>query len=380
MLNQLPDELISAIVTDLQHVDLKSLSLVSYRLRGVVLPFLFRSLKFNCPAEYGGQGAPLQQLQGLADSEPILSQVRELTLCGEEESIYACVGRKPTLEAYPFISYMLSLPFPNLRRISFTTLLLDGVFLQFLVNLATRRDTELDIIGCQLCVDTSPASTFKLRITTLTTERICTDEERDIIPQGTVYDIISASSCHLRRLSLASHFRDSIDWLLQTEFKSLRIFELDQWATVQYGIAPLSLSKLLRHLGSLEKLVLSSQLTLDPEALLEGASGPPLYDIIVASCQACHILLPNNVVTSLYCRPPVVDWQRDNNADHKRAIVPMIEEGLKQNRKPLHELRTTIPDQEGARTLASLASICSESLKSLDILTPLSVSQRLSWI
>jgi hypothetical protein len=177
MLNQLPDELISAIVTDLQHVDLKSLSLVSYRLRGVVLPFLFRSLKFNCPAEYGGQGAPLQQLQGLADSEPILSQVRELTLCGEEESIYACVGRKPTLEAYPFISYMLSLPFPNLRRISFATLLLDGVFLQFLVNLSTRKDTELDIIRCQLCVDTSPASAFELRITTLTTTCLTTDEE-----------------------------------------------------------------------------------------------------------------------------------------------------------------------------------------------------------
>jgi hypothetical protein len=316
MLDQLPDELISAILTDVQHVDFKSHSLVSYRLRGVVLPFLFRSLKFNCPAEYDGQGAPLPLL---VDSEPILSQVHELTLCGRQQLAPGCFGKEPTLEAYPILSYMLSLPFPNLRRLSLDTLPLDGTFLQFLVNLATKRDTKMDIIRCQLCVDTSPASTFELRITTLIALRRM-DEGMATIPQGTMYDIISASSCHLRRLSLDSEFLDPIDRLLQIKFKSLRIFELYQCPMIQYGITPLFLSKLLRHLGSLEKLVLSPRLILDPEALLEGASEPPLYDILDASCQACHILLPDNVVTALYCRPPDVRWE----PNHNRAIVPMI--------------------------------------------------------
>jgi hypothetical protein len=102
MLDQLPDELISAIVKDLKHVDLKSLSLVSYRLRGVILPFLFRSLKFNRPAEYDGQGAPLQ-LQDLVDSEHILFQVHELTLCGGQQLSSPCFGKEPTLAAYPVI-------------------------------------------------------------------------------------------------------------------------------------------------------------------------------------------------------------------------------------------------------------------------------------
>jgi hypothetical protein len=275
---------------------------------------------------------------------------------------------------------MLSLPFPNLRRISLATLPLDDIFLQFLVNLTTRRDTELDIIRCQLCVDTSSASAFDLRITTLSTTYPRTDEETAIIPQGTLSDIISASSCHLRCLSLDSEFLDPIDRLLQIKFKSLQIFKLyqNQLIPERKIIPPLTLSKLLRHLGSLDKLVLSPQLMLDPEALLEGASEPLLYDILDISCQACHILLPNNVVTALYCRCPFVDYHADDHADHNRAIVPMIEEGLKQNRKPLHEVMTTVPDQEEARTLTSLASICSESLKSLHIHPRLPVSQGLS--
>jgi hypothetical protein len=372
MLDQLPDELISAIVTDLQCVGLKSLSLVSHRLRGIVVPFLFRSLKFDWQAEKDdGQNAPLQ-LQDLAVSKPLLSQVHEVTLWGGAPWGPSCFGCKPTLAAYSVVSYLLSLPFSNLRRLSFATIPLYGSLLPLLFKLATRRDTELNMIRCQLCHDTSPASAFELRITTLTATgpRM---SERPLFPKGSLYHIISASSFHLRCLSLDSQFVDPIDRLLQIKFKALRIFQLYQDPLMPSRIAPLTLSKLLRHLGSLDKLALSPQLTLDPEALLEGASEPPLYDILDVSCQACRILLPDNVVTTLYCRPPDLRC----GLDHNRAIIPMIEEGLKQNKKPLHEFMTTVWDQEEARTLTSLASICSESLRSLHIHSRLPVSQRL---
>ena len=47
MLNQLPNETIGKLVANLLHVDLKRLSLVSYRIRAITLPFLFRSLVFS---------------------------------------------------------------------------------------------------------------------------------------------------------------------------------------------------------------------------------------------------------------------------------------------------------------------------------------------
>ena len=61
MLNQLSNETISKIVPNLLHVDLKRFFLVSYRIRAITVPFLFRSLVFICPEGYNGQKIPSPQ-------------------------------------------------------------------------------------------------------------------------------------------------------------------------------------------------------------------------------------------------------------------------------------------------------------------------------
>ena len=81
MLNQLPNETISNIVANLLHVDLKRLSLVSYRTRAITLPFLFRSLVFVCPEGYCGKKA-LLRLKGLAASNSVLPLVHRVTMSG----------------------------------------------------------------------------------------------------------------------------------------------------------------------------------------------------------------------------------------------------------------------------------------------------------
>ena len=81
MLNQLPNETISKIVANLLHVDLKRLSLVSYRIRAITLPFLFRSLVFICPEGYYGKKT-LLRLKGLATCNSVPPLVHRVTMYG----------------------------------------------------------------------------------------------------------------------------------------------------------------------------------------------------------------------------------------------------------------------------------------------------------
>jgi hypothetical protein len=96
---------------------------------------------------------------------------------------------------------LLLLQFPDLYRVSLADPL-DNAFLMALSNLATRREIELNITHCHLAVDVSSVSAFELRIATLTAMR----DARDVLRtyQGSIYQVTSASSCHLHYLSLGS--------------------------------------------------------------------------------------------------------------------------------------------------------------------------------
>ena len=113
---------------------------------------------------------------------------------------------------------------------------------------------------------------------------------------------------------------------------------------------------------------------MDPEIFLKGASGPPHYNALDASYQICRILVPNNMVASLHCRKLCKDKVIK---DEERELIPMIEEGLRKNQKPLQELEIAVCRGEEDRILASLTTICSGSLKSLHLHIPICVSK---WV
>jgi hypothetical protein len=371
MLDPLPDETIGGIVVDLPHVDLNTVSLVSYRLRAIALPFLFRSLKLTYPKGYDGQKI-LSQLNGLAKNKPILSQVRELIFACPRYPFalvdYASSKKEPMLTAYTVAPHVLSLPFPNLRQVSLIDLPLDNAFLVALINLATRREIELNMKDCQRSDDASPISAFELRIVSLTATPDARHGRVLGTHQSAIYHLIPASSCHVHHLSLGPEIGDIINRLLQTKFNSLRSLELRGSHEETSGTFPSTLSKLLRHLGSLNKLRLSAVMTVDPEILFQGASDPPHYNFLAASYQTCRILLPNNAVTTLHC--PAVRYTNDITANQERDILTIVDEGIRRNKKPLYQLEIPISDREADRILMSLARTCSEFLKSLIIHIP----------
>ena len=110
----------------------------------------------------------------------------------------------------------------------------------------------------------------------------------------------------------------------------------------------------------------------DPEIFLKGASVPPHYAALEASYQVCCILVPNNTVVSLRCRNLCKD---EVIKDEERELIPMIEEGLIKNQKPLQALEIAVCRGEEDRILASLTTVCSGSLKSLRLHIPICVSQ-----
>lgn len=335
MLDQLPSDTLGKVIANLLHVDLKSLSLVSYRLRAITLPFLFRSPIFICPDGHDGQEA-LLRLKGLAARKPILPLVHRLTISGKPLSSTFLrpppLDRRRPLMAYTVTPYIISLPFPNLRRLSLNDLPLDNAFLLALIDLATRKEIELYLTRCRISIDPRPITAFELRIVTFAAMRgVVSDSigsHRDI-----VYNIISASSRHLRTLGLCSDLLDPIDRLLQIKFDSLRILQL-HGAPIHTGrIFSSTLSKVLRHLGSLDKLILWQGLMVDPEILFEGAPDPPHYNSLDASYQVCRMLVPNNTVTSLHCRCSILE-ELEITKGEERKLIAIIEEGLPRNRKP----------------------------------------------
>ena len=374
MLDRLPIEMISTIVANLLHVDLKSLSLVSYRLRAITLPFLFRTLKFTRPAAYDDQET-LFRLKSLATNETILCQVHRVTISGEHRSSTYTrrFEKKREFPACTVTPYMLSLPFPNLRRLWLADLSLDNTFLLALIDLATRRDVELSITRCQLSIDVTLVSALELHIVAFAATReirSCGDVAR--IQANNIYHIISASSRHLRHLNLASQLLDLIDRLLQVKFDSLQILQLYESLMGISRIPPSTLSKFLRQLGPLDKLILSPTMRVVPEILFDGVSKPPKYNSLEASYQVCRILLPNNTVASLCCRNL---FGHGTTMDEERELIPIIEEGLRKNQKPLRKLEIAAYGQEEDRILVSLAGICVESLKSLHLHITICVSQ-----
>ena len=277
MLNQLPNETISKIVANLLHVDLNRLSLVSYRIRAITLPFLFRSLVFICPEGYYGKKT-LLRLKGLAASNSVLPLVHRVTMSG---SIRHTFLSPPPFDQYrPLMAltvapYTLLLPLPNLHHLSLDNLPLDSAFLLALVNLARRRDIELYLTCCQVFIDTTPVLTSRLRIVTFAATREDIYDDAPGTNEDTIYHIISASSHHLRHLGLGSQLLNLIDRLLPTKFDSLRILQLEWPPKYTNRIFPSTLSKFLRRLGPLDNLILSPGLMVDPEIFLKGASGPP---------------------------------------------------------------------------------------------------------
>ena len=214
MLNQLPNETIGKIVANLLHVDLKRLSLVSYRICAITLPFLFHSLMFICPEGYYGKKTLLHP-KGLAASNSVLPLVHRVTMSG---SIHHTFLSPPPFDQFqPLMAltvtpYTLLLLLLNLHCLSLNNILLDNAFLLALINLARRRDIELYLTCCQVFIDKMPVSTFKLHIITFTAtqENIYDDVPRT--NEDTISYIISASSRHLHHLGLGSQLVQS--WLL----------------------------------------------------------------------------------------------------------------------------------------------------------------------
>jgi hypothetical protein len=375
MLDQLPNELIRTTVSNLLHVDLKSLSLVSHWLRGITLPFLFRSLEFTHLTDCDDQDTHLR-LTGLAASKTIHPYVHAVKISGEHRSNTDLspppFDMERTLAVSTITPYTLFLLFPNLRDL-WLDVPLDNTNILALVNLATRVDIELFITRCQMIIDVAPVSAFELRIVSLYAARDFEPYSDALrVHASNIYHIISASSRHLRHLALGLKLFDIIDRLLQIKFDSLHILQLDEQPTDTIRVSPSTLSKFLRQLGPLDKLILSPSMMVDPEILFEGASEPPHYNSLEASYQVCRILLPNNTVASLRCHSLL---GQEISKSEERELVPIIEDGLRKNQKPLHELEIAICGQEEDRILASLASVCSASLKSLHVHIPISVSQ-----
>ena len=168
MLNQLPNEMIGKIVANLPHVDLKRLSLVSYRICAITLPFLFHSLMFICPKGYHGKKT-LLRLKGLAASNSVLPLVHRVTMSGSIHHMFLSpppFNQSQPLMALTVTPYTLLLPLPNLHCLLLDNILLDNAFLLAHVNLARRRDIELYLTHCQVFIDTTPVSAFELHVVT----------------------------------------------------------------------------------------------------------------------------------------------------------------------------------------------------------------------